>query len=114
VVHPSNVIAYSMMQNPPQPYRFKANVQRFQVPSLTAWLPDTRFWQTMRESTLWTFVRNASFTVRTWARRTIWGDRVSSDLRLHDLLDLLTLIPALPTLQRPSDNPHSVPWRCSQ
>ncbi|KAK0317953.1 Altered inheritance of mitochondria protein 24, mitochondrial [Friedmanniomyces endolithicus] len=76
VVHPSNVIAYSMMQHPPQPYRFKANVLRFQVPSLTAWLPDTRFWRTMRESTLWTFIRNAGFTVRTWARRNIWGDRL--------------------------------------
>ncbi|KAK3068600.1 Altered inheritance of mitochondria protein 24, mitochondrial [Teratosphaeriaceae sp. CCFEE 6253] len=76
VVHPSNVIAYSMMQHAPQPYRFKANALRFQIPGLTTWLPDTRFWRTMRESTVWSLLRNATFTIRTWARRTIWGDRL--------------------------------------
>ncbi|KAK4539691.1 hypothetical protein LTR36_010454 [Oleoguttula mirabilis] len=76
VVHPSNVIAYSIMQHAPQPYRFKANVLRFQLPSPTAWLPDTRFWRTMRESGLWRFVSGAAFTIRTWGRRTIWGDRL--------------------------------------
>ncbi|GAB7360959.1 hypothetical protein MBLNU230_g0942t1 [Neophaeotheca triangularis] len=76
VVHPSNLIAYAMMQNPPQPYRFKSNLLRFQVPSMTAWLPDTRFWRTMRESTAWNFIRNSAFVLRTWARKTIWGDRL--------------------------------------
>ncbi|KAK5684238.1 Altered inheritance of mitochondria protein 24, mitochondrial [Elasticomyces elasticus] len=65
-----------MMQHAPQPYRFKANVLRFQVPSLTSWLPDTRFWRTMRETTVWRAIRNTTYTIRTWARRGIWGDRL--------------------------------------
>ncbi|KAL1586020.1 hypothetical protein WHR41_04795 [Cladosporium halotolerans] len=76
VVHPSNLIAYSMMQHAPTPYRFKANLLRFQIPNPTTMLPNTRFWQTMRESNAWTFTRNAVFTLRTWGRRTIWGDRL--------------------------------------
>ncbi|KAK5119264.1 hypothetical protein LTR85_007878 [Meristemomyces frigidus] len=76
VVHPSNVIAYSIMQHPPLPYRFKANALRFQIPNLVGWLPDTRFWRTMRESAVWNFLRNAAFAMRTWGRRTIWGDRL--------------------------------------
>jgi hypothetical protein len=86
-VHPSNVVAYSMMQHPPQPYRFKANLLRLQIPRVTGWLPDTRFWRTLRETTIWRFVRNSAFTLRTVARRTIWGDRVSS----HSL----SLLPSL-------------------
>ena len=77
VVHPSNIIAYSMMQNAPQPYRFKASLFRLQVPNPLTWLPDTRFWRTMRESSVWRFLRDTGFLMRTWARRTIWGDRVS-------------------------------------
>ena len=75
-MHPSHVMAYSQMQHAPQPYRFKATSMRLQIPSVTTWLPDTRFWRLMRESTVWTFLRNAAVTVRTWSRRTIWGDRV--------------------------------------
>lgn len=81
VVHPSNVIAYSVMQHAPQPYRFKSNNLRFQIPNPLTLLPDTRFWRTMRESTVWRLVKDSAFTVRTWARRTIWGDRVSSHVR---------------------------------
>ncbi|CZT14567.1 related to Altered inheritance of mitochondria protein 24, mitochondrial [Ramularia collo-cygni] len=76
VVRPSNVIAYSMMQHAPQPYRFKSSNMRLQIPNPLTWLPDTRFWRTMRESAVWRFTRDATFTLRTWARRTIWGDRL--------------------------------------
>ncbi|KAF2487022.1 mitochondrial biogenesis AIM24-domain-containing protein [Neohortaea acidophila] len=76
VIHPSNIIAYSVMQHAPQPYRFKASSMRFQIPNPLSWLPDTRFWRTMRETAVWRFFRDASFTIRTWARRTIWGDRL--------------------------------------
>ncbi|KAF2213390.1 hypothetical protein CERZMDRAFT_105650 [Cercospora zeae-maydis SCOH1-5] len=75
-VHPSNVIAYSIMQHAPQPYRFKSNNFRLQIPNPLTLLPDTRFWRTMRESTIWRFISEASFRVRTWTRRTIWGDRL--------------------------------------
>nr|POE48032.1 altered inheritance of mitochondria protein 24, mitochondrial [Quercus suber] len=76
VVHPSNVVAYSITPNAPQPYRFKANLLRFQIPNASAWLPDTRFWRTMRESSAWKFVRDTAFLIRTWGRRAIWGDRL--------------------------------------
>ncbi|KAF2724318.1 hypothetical protein K431DRAFT_282166 [Polychaeton citri CBS 116435] len=76
VVHPSNVIAYSMMQHAPQPYRFKANLLRFQIPSPTTWLSDTRFFTEMRKTRTYLYARDIAFTIRTWARRTIWGDRL--------------------------------------
>lgn len=102
VVHPSNLIAYAMMQNPPQPYRFKSNLLRFQVPSMTAWLPDTRFWRTMRESTAWNFIRNSAFVLRTWARKTIWGDRVRQSKSELELGFQLTTTSALPSISRSS------------
>ncbi|EMC95715.1 hypothetical protein BAUCODRAFT_148598 [Baudoinia panamericana UAMH 10762] len=76
VVHPSNIVAYSIMQHAPQPYRFKASTLRLQIPNPFTWLPDTRFWQTVRKSAVWRYSRDAAFAVRTWARRTIWGDRL--------------------------------------
>lgn len=86
VVHPSHVIAYSIMQHAPQPYRFKANALRFQIPNPTGWLPDTRFWRTMREITIWRFMRDAAYVTRTWGRRVIWGDRVSLAVVLAQLM----------------------------
>jgi uncharacterized protein (AIM24 family) len=76
VVHPSNVVAYKITQLAPQPYRFKTTSFRLQVPSISGWLPDTKFWRTMRETTVWRYTRHTAFTIRTWARRVIWGDRV--------------------------------------
>ncbi|KXT00874.1 hypothetical protein AC578_970 [Pseudocercospora eumusae] len=76
VVHPSHVIAYSMMQHAPQPYRFKSNNLRLQIPNPLTLLPDTRFFRTVRESTAYKLLRDFAFTVRTWTRRTIWGDRL--------------------------------------
>ncbi|KAH9845919.1 Altered inheritance of mitochondria protein 24, mitochondrial [Teratosphaeria destructans] len=76
VVHPSNVIAYTIQKHAPQPYRFRANLLRFQIPSPTTLLPDTRFWRTMREHVVWRLISQTAFTIRTWARRTIWGDRL--------------------------------------
>ena len=76
VVHPSNVVAYAMMQHAPQPYRFKSSNIGLQVPSVSSILPDTRFIRTVRESQIWRFFAAFAFTVRTWARRTLWGDRL--------------------------------------
>ncbi|KAF4554707.1 Mitochondrial biogenesis AIM24-like protein [Elsinoe fawcettii] len=76
VVHPGNVVAYSIMQNTPQPYRFKSSTLRFQIPSPTTLLPDTRFIRTIRESQIWKFLSAFAFTVRTWTRRSIFGDRM--------------------------------------
>ncbi|KAF1818028.1 uncharacterized protein K489DRAFT_328392 [Dissoconium aciculare CBS 342.82] len=76
VVHPSSVIAYSMMQHAPQPFRFKSSSLRLQIPNPLSWLPDTRFWRTMREAAVWRFLRETAFALRTWTRRSIWGDRL--------------------------------------
>ncbi|KAF1356654.1 mitochondrial biogenesis AIM24-domain-containing protein [Delphinella strobiligena] len=76
VVHPNNVIAYSIMQHAPQPYRFRSSTLRFQVPDATSLLPDTRFFRIVRESKTWRVLAATAFTLRTWTRRTIWGDRL--------------------------------------
>jgi hypothetical protein len=65
-----------MMQHAPQPFRFKSSSLRLQIPNPLSWLPDTRFWRTMREAAVWRFLRETAFTLRTWTRRSIWGDRV--------------------------------------
>ncbi|RDI77407.1 hypothetical protein Vi05172_g12616 [Venturia inaequalis] len=76
VVHPSNIVAYTMTQHLPSPYRFKASTLRFQIPSITSLFPDTRFFREMRKSALWQFLANTAFSLRTWTRRSIWGDRL--------------------------------------
>ncbi|KAI9758541.1 MAG: Iron-sulfur clusters transporter atm1, mitochondrial [Chaenotheca gracillima] len=78
VAHPSNVVAYDMTRYPPLPYRLKSSSLRLQIPSLdlARFLPDTKFFQVMWSSGTWKALRNFSFAVRTWSRRTIWGDRL--------------------------------------
>ena len=76
IVHPSNVVAYSMNQNPPQPYRFKSTSLKLQIPSIMSWLPDTRFTREVRKTSAWKFLANFFFALRTWTRRTVWGDRL--------------------------------------
>ncbi|KAL2039571.1 hypothetical protein N7G274_007843 [Stereocaulon virgatum] len=76
VVHPSNVIAYSINPTLPLPYRIKSF--NLQVPNLgvSRLLPDTRFIRAMRESYTWQTITRILFNVQTWARRLIWGDRL--------------------------------------
>ncbi|KAK5115698.1 hypothetical protein LTR62_000787 [Meristemomyces frigidus] len=76
ILHPSNVLAYNMTQNTPEPYRFKSTSFRLQVPSISGWIPDSKFWRTMRESTAWRGISGMAFRIRTWTRRGIWGDRL--------------------------------------
>jgi len=78
VVHPSNVIGYTITSHPPLPYRFKSSGLRFQIPSLGIGklVPDSRFLKAMRESDTWRTISAFGFAVRTWSRRTIWGDRL--------------------------------------
>ncbi|KAI9723595.1 MAG: hypothetical protein M1812_000895 [Candelaria pacifica] len=79
----SNVLAYTITQNPPLPYRLKSSSLRFQIPGIDfgGLLPNTKFFRAMRESGTWRAITKAYFTVRTWSRRTIWGDRLF--LRFH-------------------------------
>ncbi|MCJ1482693.1 Altered inheritance of mitochondria protein 24, mitochondrial [Schaereria dolodes] len=78
VAHPSNVVAYTITPHPPLPYRLKSSVFRLQVPgvNLSGLLPDTKFFRVMRESSTWKAITQLFFTLRTWSRRTIWGDRL--------------------------------------
>ncbi|KAK8152456.1 mitochondrial biogenesis AIM24-domain-containing protein [Phyllosticta citrichinensis] len=82
IVHPSNVLAYTMNKNPPTPYRFKSTSFRFQIPGIKAGLfPDTRFFNEMRKSEAWKTMARVFFTLRTWTRKTIWGDRLFLQFR---------------------------------
>ena len=78
VAYPGNVVAYTITQHPPIPYRFKSSNLRFQIPNLGLGylVPDTKFFRVMRETDTWKAIANLFFNLRTTARRTIWGDRL--------------------------------------
>lgn len=79
VVHPSHVVAYSVNNNPPQPFRFRSTSLRFQVPSVPASLvPEglSKFWKAMQGTGTYKFVAKSLFSLRTATRRSIWGDRL--------------------------------------
>ncbi|ORY60863.1 mitochondrial biogenesis AIM24-domain-containing protein [Pseudomassariella vexata] len=81
VAHPSNVVAYTMTRSPPLPFRFKSTGINFQVPSVTNWLGDIKFFQSMRQTDVYKFLAGLMFSLRTTARRTIWGDRLFLQFR---------------------------------
>jgi hypothetical protein len=89
VVYPGNVLAYTITQHPPLPYRLKSSNLRFQVPNLglSYLVPDTKFFRVMRESSTWRGITTLLFNFRTAARRTIWGDRLF--LQFHGPMTLL-------------------------
>lgn len=76
VAHPSNVVAYTITRNPPLPFRFKSTGIRFQMPSVTNWLGNAKFFQSMRQTDWYKLMARLFFSLRTMARRTIWGDRL--------------------------------------
>ncbi|KAI9840706.1 MAG: Altered inheritance of mitochondria protein 24, mitochondrial [Thelocarpon superellum] len=78
VVHPSNIVAYSITRSPPAPYRLKSSNLRLQIRTIDvfALFPDTKFWRVMRESSTWKTMSTIYVRLRTWSRRTIWGDRL--------------------------------------
>jgi hypothetical protein len=83
VAHPGNVMAYTITQHPPQPYRLKSSNLRFQVPNLglSYLVPDIKFFRVMRTTDTWRTITKLLFNFRTAARRTIWGD--SLFLKFH-------------------------------
>ncbi len=89
VAYPGNVLAYTITQHPPLPYRLKSSNLRFQIPNLglSYLIPDTKFFRVMRESSVWRGVATLLFTLRTAARRTIWGDRLF--LQFHGPMTVL-------------------------
>lgn len=79
IVHPSNVVAYTMTSNPPRPYRFKSTTLKFQVPGLRelpSFIQDSKFIRDMSDSSTWKTAMRIFHKVRTWSRMTIWGDRL--------------------------------------
>lgn len=78
LAHPGNVLAYTVTQNPPLPYRFKSSNLRFQIPDIgfSRLLQNVKFFRVMSESSTWRGLKQALYTIRTSARRTIWGDRL--------------------------------------
>ncbi|OAR00820.1 hypothetical protein LLEC1_07756 [Akanthomyces lecanii] len=76
VAHPGSVVAYSVSRHAPRPFRFKSSTFRLQVPSVSRFLPELAFMQTVRESSVYKFLGRMLFGLRTMARRTIWGDRL--------------------------------------
>ena len=84
VAHPGNVLAYTITQHPPLPYRLKSLSVQFQIPSpgfITQYLPNIKFFQVMRATKTWKVVANFLFNLRTSIRRTIWGDRLFLQFR---------------------------------
>lgn len=84
----SNVVAYTASATPPMPFRFKSSNLRFQVPDLGfgSLVQNTRFFKVMSQTATWRAVSTTYYTLKTWMRRTIWGDRVSHALSIsiHD------------------------------
>ncbi len=78
VAHPGNVVAYTITQHPPLPYRLKSSSLRFQIPSLGLGylVRDIKFFRVMKETDTWRGITKLLFNIRTTARRTIWGDRL--------------------------------------
>ena len=76
VTHPANVMAYTITQHPPLPYRLKSSSLPFQVPNLglSNLMPDIKFFRVMRQTDTWKGIGKLLFNFRTAARRTIWGD----------------------------------------
>ncbi|KAH6966608.1 mitochondrial biogenesis AIM24-domain-containing protein [Fusarium venenatum] len=76
VAHPGSVVAYSISRYPPQPFRFKSNSLRLQVPSLSRWVSEPEWVKSVRSSEIWKYLARAFYGLRTATRRTIWGDRL--------------------------------------
>ena len=83
VAHPGNVVAYTMTQNPPQPYRFKSSSLRFQIPQigLSKYFKDIKFFNVMSTTKTWRTLTDIMYSLRTGMRRTIWGDRLFLQFR---------------------------------
>ncbi|OAX80733.1 hypothetical protein ACJ72_04929 [Emergomyces africanus] len=78
ISHPSNVVAYTITATSPRPYRFKSTILPFQIPStgFGKRLSDSNFIKNLSDTDTWKASLKLWHTVRTWSRRTIWGDRL--------------------------------------
>ncbi|KAL9595449.1 MAG: hypothetical protein Q9219_006440 [cf. Caloplaca sp. 3 TL-2023] len=78
VIHPSNVLAYSITRQMPLPYRPQSSFFRLQIPylKLSGLIPNTKFFQVIRGSSTWKTLARSFYWTRTWFRKSIWGDRL--------------------------------------
>jgi uncharacterized protein (AIM24 family) len=89
IAHPANILAYSISSPvPSRPYRFKSSPLNLQIPGFpspsfnyrfTPFFPQllsSRFIRNLKESDTYRFLASFAHTIRTWSRRTIWGDRL--------------------------------------
>lgn len=83
IAHPSHILAYSLSSPtpPPQPYRFRSSPFNLQIPrgpsyTFAPFFPSFRLLTNLRNSDTYRFLSRLSQTIRTWSRRTIWGDRL--------------------------------------
>ncbi|WEW60630.1 Altered inheritance of mitochondria protein 24, mitochondrial [Emydomyces testavorans] len=78
VAHPSNVVAYTIRSHWPRPFRFKSTSLRLQIPKIpvNSLLIRSKFLRNLADSDTWKATMRVFHAVRTWARRTIWGDRL--------------------------------------
>lgn len=74
----SNVLAYTASATAPLPFRFKSSNLIFQVPDLGfgTMMQRIKFFRIMSETPTWRSIASAFHTIKTWFRRSIWGDRV--------------------------------------
>lgn len=74
----SNVVAYTASATPPMPFRFKSSNFRLQVPDLGfgSFVQNAKFFRIMSQTATWRAISTTWHTIKTWSRRTIWGDRV--------------------------------------
>ncbi|KAI5842602.1 mitochondrial biogenesis AIM24-domain-containing protein [Morchella snyderi] len=79
-IHPSALLAYSMNgPSRPVPYRLKSTSLRLQIPRfnmIRRYLPEVEFIRTIKESDVYKTIARTLFGIKTWSRRTIWGDRL--------------------------------------
>lgn len=79
VVHPSHVVAYSLDRNAPVPFRLRSSMLRLTVPSVPESLVPkglSKFWKDTKETGAYKFLAKVLFSLRTNARRSIFGDRL--------------------------------------
>jgi hypothetical protein len=82
----SNVVAYTASATPPLPFRFKSSNVRFQVPDLGfgSLAQNVKFFRVMSQTATWRALSTVYHTLKTWLRRSIWGDRVCYHQLLTD------------------------------
>lgn len=61
------------------PFRFKSSNFRLQVPDLGfgSFVQNAKFFRVMSQTATWRAISTTYYTLKTWMRRSIWGDRVS-------------------------------------